>query len=167
MRIHNWPIKALIIVAAAAAVLVAAVACGEDPDPSIYVSNVPIYKRIMPYYPCPNDINDYRGLDHKPALVDSERLPYAKKVLKEHIHPILNQEGGPIWHSTSPYWVRDWSSTAEHDEWENTVIIEIEYYVSDVELAQFPEKHRVPHCIKGVPVHIITNQPWIEATIDI
>ncbi len=164
MKTQNWQTKALTLFIAAAA-LGLATACTENSDPPIYESDVPVYKRIMPHYPCPDDINEYPFLDNQPALSDGARLPYAQKVMEEHLLPMLEREGGPIWQSVTPYWIRDWFSSAVFDEWEGTVIIEVVFYSDDVQLSQLPPENRIPHCIKGVPVHFITNQPWAEATI--
>ena len=160
----NWYIQ-LLTLTVAAACLWLATACTENSDAPIYEGDVPVYKRIMPLDPCPNDINEYPSGENQPALSDGARLPYAQKVMEEHLIPILDKEGGPIWQMVTPYRIRDWPSIAVFDEWEGVVIIEGVFYSDDVQLSQLPPENRIPHCIEGVPVHFITNQPWAEATI--
>ncbi len=164
MKTTNWQAKALTLFIAALALWLTA-ACTENSDAPIYESDVPVYKRIMPLNPCPNDINEYRSLDHQPALPYEERLPHAEKVLEEIVLPTLAREGGLPWHTVDAYLSRRFSTTWLDYEWEGVVIIQVEYFATDVQLSHLPPENRIPHCIEGVPVHFITDKPEVEATI--
>ena len=160
----NWYTQLLTLTVAAACLWVAT-ACTENSDAPIYESDVPVYKRIMPLDPCPNDINEYPFKENQPALPYEERLPHAERVLEEIVLPTLDKEGGLPWFSVDAYRSARFTWTWLGSEWDGVVIIRVQYHATDAQLSKLPPENRIPHCIEGVPVHIVTNQPSAEATI--
>ena len=162
MKTTNWQTKALTLFIAAVALWLTA-ACGNG-DAPIYESDVPVYKRIMPISPCPDDINEDPGMENPSALPYEERLPYAEMVLEEHVIPRLDREGGPPWFSVDASRIKGRSLGDVVRSWDDEVIIRIAYFGTDAQLSQVPPENRIPHCFMGVPIHILTNLPSMQAT---
>ena len=165
MKTQNWQIKILTLCMAAFA-LCLTVACGD-----FYPDEEPVAKRIMPLGPCPNDINE---VPEDPILSSSQRLnlkaDHAHEIFDKHHFLLFNGQQTSISYDAVTYVGIDSDSKGSffryHESYPQRylVVIEIGFVSDDVDQSKLPPEKRIPHCLEGVPVHFLTNQP--EARID-
>ena len=152
MNTRNWQIKVLTLCMAAIALCMTG-ACGDS-----FPGEEPVAKRIMPADPCPNDINE---VPDNPRLSTREELDLkfdrVQEVIDKYDSLLFSREdiavlsGGYF-----PYEERPYSFKVDG----YTVFIQIRLVHDDVEQRDLPPEKRIPHCLEGVPVHFLTNQPY-------
>ena len=136
-------------------------ACGES-VPIEY--EYPVYKRIMPLEPCPNDINAV-DTDSKSEL----RLRYdvAEEVYLKN-ESLFYAQGLKVSVASPDYGraVFEGEITPfSYDEGHiGKAYIQVEVVAEELDQSELPPGERIPHCLEGVPVHFLTNQPIVYAT---
>ena len=152
MSIGNWQIKILTLCMAAFALCLTA-ACGES-----YPDEEPVIKRIMPMGSCPNDINeapDNPELTYKQEV--ELKFERAGEVLNKY-HSLLTGRDDTSQVSLGYFSSEDRIFPYRADSY--TVFIDIWFVTNDVDQSKLPPEERIPHCLEGVPVHFLTNQPY-------
>ncbi len=138
-------------------------ACGDSlPD------EPPVMKRIMPLEPCPNDINEAPG---DPTLSPLQRRDLKIERAETIWHKFIKVNLGMSYLDTSGSGVS--YAQYEYDllklrgayaPLKYKIFIEVWFATDDADQSKAPPEERIPHCLEGVPVHFLTNQPY--ATID-
>ena len=130
----------------------------------------------MPLEPCPNDINEAPG---DPTLSPSQRLDL--KI--ERVWAILDKYESLIFEPTSDkgdvsaanpgYATYEFDVSKLLDEYKRLklldeyerlrykVFIGLSFVTDDADQSKLPPEERIPHCLEGVPVHFLTNRPYI------
>ena len=149
----------LLLMATACLGLVAA--CGES-VPIEY--EYPVYKRIMPLEPCPNDINAV-DTDSKSELrlrydvaeevfLENELLFYGEGLRVSGVYP---DYGRAVFEGEITPFLYDEGHVAK-------AFILVTIVADELDQSELPLEKRIPHCLEGVPVHFLTNQPIVYAT---
>ena len=149
----------LLLMATACLGLVAA--CGES-VPIEY--EYPVYKRIMPLEPCPNDINAV-DTDSKSELrlrydvaeevfLENELLFYGEGLRVSGVYP---DYGRAVFEGEfMPF---------SYDEGHiGKAFILVMIVADELDQSKRRPENRIPHCLDGFPIHFLTNQPIAFAT---
>ena len=158
------PIKILWLVIASVGVFMAT-ACGKPP-PIEY--DYPVYERIIPAELCPNDINELKKVhredgtsyyNNQQLWSRAYKLERAKVILEKcetlfEEHPDVTRAG-----------VDYVEGAIERGfVFREKVYIEVGLATAKLDQSELPLEKRIPHCLDGVPVHFLTNQPTLEGT---
>ena len=136
-------------------------ACGES-VPIEY--EYPVYKRIMPLEPCPNDIN---AVDTNLRHELKARYERAKEVFDKN-YSLFWSEGLKV-NQASPDYGRavfegEFMPFSYDEGHIGKAFILVMIVADELDESKRPPENRIPHCLDGFPIHFLTNQPIAFAT---
>ena len=158
------PIKILWLVIASVGVFMAT-ACGKPP-PIEY--DYPVYERILPAQFCPNDIDELQRVhredgtsyyNNQQLWSRAYKLEHAKVILEKY--ETLFEEHPDVTRAGVDYVE---GAIERGFVFREKVYIEVGLATAKLDQSELPLEKRIPHCLDGVPVHFLTNQPTLEGT---